>query len=157
MHNLIKLVSARWKKNDRPPIVAAGTLPRLFHAGRFHASECLEQLSLLMTGLGLPVMTSSEPRFRSLGADDEPCPSSAAYGDRLGGQGAGSAKFPLEAKHLSEQLIEDARALVEDAAAELLGNVELAEVEAAEDEDAPSPAAAKATGKRKERGTEEPL
>ena len=57
-------------------------------------------------------MTSSEPAFRSLGADDEPCPSSAAYGDRLGGQGAGSAKFPLEAKHLSEQLIEDARALV---------------------------------------------
>jgi hypothetical protein len=45
----------------------------------------------------------------------------------------------------------------EDAAAELLGNVEPAEVEAAENEVAPASAAAKATGKRKERGTEEPL
>ena len=177
VHNLIKLVSVRWKKNERPPIVAAGTLPRLFHAGLFHASACLEQLPQV-EGTSRPVMTSSEPpSYRSLAAEDENCLSSAAYGDRLDGQGTGSAEkrpgfSPLEAKHLSQQLIEDARALVEDAAAETLGNVEPAEVEAAEDAPAPpkpaaqastaptpalAPAAAVATGKRKGRGTEEPL
>ena len=153
VHNLIKVVSVRWKKDERPPIVAASKLPRLFHAGRFHASKCLEQLRPV-EGTSRPVMTSSEPSYRSLGADED-CASSAAYGKRLDGQGTGPAEkkpgfSPLEAKHLSQQLIEDARALVQDAAAEMLGNVEPAEP-------ALAPAAAKATGKRKERDTEEPL
>ena len=172
VHNLIKLVSARWK-NERPPIVAAGTLPRLFHAGRFHATKCLKQLPPVEGTLGprfcamiagsSSLEESSGGVYRSLGtAEGEDDASSAAYGERLDGQGTGPAEkepdfSPLEAKHLSEQLIQDARALVEDAAAEVLGNVEPPEVEAAEDEDAPAPAAAKATGKRKERGTEEPL
>ena len=150
MHNLIKLV-LMWKKDEGPSSVAS--LPRLFHAGRFHASRCLEQLPPV-EGTSRPAeqLPPASAEYRSLGG----------YVDRLGGQGACPAEkkpgfSPLEAKHLSEQLIEDARALVEEAAAEVLGNVEPPEVEAAEDEDAPAPAAAKATGKRKERGTAEPL
>ena len=179
VHNLIKLVSARWKKNERPPIVAADTLPRLFHAGRFHATKCLKQLPPVEGTLGprfcamiagsSSLEESSGGVYRSLGtAEGEDDASSAAYGERLDGQGTGPAEkepdfSPLEAKHLSEQLIQDARALVEDAAAELLGNVEPAEAEdapapAAQASTAPAPAPAPAaTGKRKGRGTEEPL
>jgi hypothetical protein len=168
VHNLIKLVSERWKKNERPPIVAS--LPRLFHAGRFHATKCLKLEGTVTAGSSSLVECSSVA-YRSLGTGEgEDGESSAAYGDRLGGQGTGLAEkepdfSPLEAKHLSKQLIEDALALVEDAAAETsrrrlhVFEDEPAAAETVEDGPAPPKpaAAAKATGKRKGRGTEKPL
>ena len=116
VHNLIKLVSARWEKNSRPPYVAAGTLPRLFHAGRFHASKCLKQLTLeqLQESIGgergaalaaHPVgeytltrgCEQSSANYRSLGTadcDSDPGP----YGDRLDGTGTDPAEEELDAE-----------------------------------------------------------
>ena len=137
MHNLIKLVSAKWEQNSRPPIVAAGTLPRLFHAGRFHASRCLKLLTLEQLQEQDTVMVLEHPvceeasaqeeaggaQYRSLGAGDgedagftslgdaeEPRP----YGDRLDGEGTGPAadESPLGPDHLSKELRLDALALV---------------------------------------------
>ena len=137
VHNLIKLVSAKWEQNSRPPIVAAGTLPRLFHAGQFHASRCLKLLTLEQLQEQDTVMVLEHPvceeasaqeeaggaQYRSLGAGDgedagstslgdaeEPRP----YGDRLDGEGTGPAadESPLGPDHLSKELRLDALALV---------------------------------------------
>jgi len=97
---LLKLANTRWPPHSRTDICE---LPRLFHAARFHAGKLVQ----VKGGWGRPVQFEDEDEqvYRSLGS------TLSAYAERVGdGDQAHEAFQPIEATHISRELLAEAHA-----------------------------------------------